>query len=118
MCLPAPAAMLALSLAMASVTVGCGQAAQPPAYVEGELLVKFRAGVSMERMAEIHRTMGNRPAEHWPRTRWSRVLLQDGVSVPEALQQYLSLPEVEAAEPNYTRQLPPSPRGSPTPPGQ
>ena len=55
--------ILALTLVLASVTAGCRSGAQGMDYVEGEVLVKFRAGVSEERMAEIHRALGNRVVE-------------------------------------------------------
>jgi hypothetical protein len=90
-----------LALALANVMVGCASAAQGTNYVEGEVLVKFRAGVSEERMAEIHRTLGNRIAESWPAIRWYRVLLREGVTVPEGVQEYRSLKEVENVEPNF-----------------
>ena len=97
-----------LALALASVMVRCGSAAQERNYVEGELLVKFRAGVSEERMAEIHRILGNRVVESWPEIRWYRVLLKEGVTVPEGIQAYRSLPEAEDVEPNFRRRAEPS----------
>lgn len=103
-----------LTLAMANVMAGCRSGTQGTDYVEGELLVKFRAGVSEERMAEIHRTLGNRVVESWPGIRWYRVLLKEGVTVPEGIQQYRSLPEVEDAEPNFRGYLGPLPQGPPT----
>jgi len=72
----APIAVLVIALA--NVMVGCGGAAQGTNYVEGEVLVKFRAGVSEERMAEIHRALGNRVAESWPKIRWYRVCSRRG----------------------------------------
>jgi hypothetical protein len=108
----APIAVLALALA--NMMVGCGGAAQGTNYVEGEVLVKFRAGVSEERMAEIHRTLGNRVAESWPAIRWYRVLLKEGVTVPEGIREYRSLREVENAEPNFKEYLGTPPQGPPT----
>jgi hypothetical protein len=104
-----------LTLASASVTAGCRHAAQEAGYVEGELLVKFRVGVSEEHTAEIHRTLGNRLVESWPGIRWYRVLLKEGVPVPEGIRQYRSFPEVEDAEPNFRRRLGPPPQGPATP---
>jgi hypothetical protein len=83
-------------------------------YVEGEVLVKFRAGVSEERMAEIHRALGNRVVESWPGIRWYRVLLKEGVTVPEGIQAYRSLKEVEDAEPNFKGYLGLPSQGPPT----
>jgi len=108
----APIAVLALTFAL--VMVGCGGAAQATNYVEGELLVKFRAGVSEERMAEIHRMLGNRIAESWPGIRWYRVLLKEGVTAPEGVQQYRSLNEVEDVEPNFKAYLGTPSQGGPT----
>lgn len=108
----APIAVLALALV--NVMVGCGGAAQGNNYVEGELLVKFRADVSEERMAEIHRTLGNRVVESWPEIRWYRVLLKDGITVPEGIREYQSLKEVEDVEPNFKRYLGLPPQAPPT----
>jgi len=99
-----------LTLAIASVMAGCRSDAQGTDYVEGELLVKFRVGVSEARMAEIHRTLGNRSVESWPEIRWYRVLLNEGVTVPEGIQEYRRLPEVEDAEPNFKGHLRPPTR--------
>ena len=103
-----------LALAFANVMVGCGGAAQETNYVEGELLVKFHTGVPEERMAEIHRTLGNRVVESWPEIRWYRVLLKDGVTVREGVWQYRSLKEVEGAEPNFKGYVGTPPQSPPT----
>ena len=100
--------LVLLTLVIASVTAGCRTGVQAMDYVEGEVLVKFRAGVSEQRMAEIHRALGNRPVESWPGIRWYRVLLKEGVAVPEGIQAYRSLPEVEDVEPNFGRRVQPS----------
>jgi len=105
--------ILVLTLVIAGVTAGCHSGVQGMDYVEGEVLVKFRAGVSEERMAEIHRILGNRVVESWPGIRWYRVLLKEGVTAPEGVQAYRSLPEVENAEPNFKRQVEP-PQAPPT----
>lgn len=101
-------------LAAIFAPAACRSGAPGAEYVEGELLVKFRAGVSEERMAEIHRSRGNRLVEAWPDIRWYRVLLKEGTTVPDGIQQYRSLPEVEDAEPNFRRHLGPPPQGPPT----
>lgn len=105
--------IVVLTFASLSVTTGCRHAAQETGYVEGELLVKFRVGVSEKRMAEIHRTLGNRLVESWPTIRWYRVLLTEGVTVSEGIRQYRSFPEVENAEPNFRAHLGPPPPGPP-----
>ena len=102
-----------LAFALANVMAGCIDAAQATNYVEGELLVKFRTGVSEERIAEINRTLGSRVLESWTAIRWYRVLLKEGVTVPEGIQKYQSLKEVEAVEPNSRTQALP-PQGPPT----
>ena len=102
-----------LAFVLANVMAGCIGVVQATNYVVGELLVKFRAGVSEERMAEIHRTLGNRVVESWAAIRWYRVLLKEGVTVPEGIQKYHSMKEVEAVEPNSRTQALP-PQGPPT----
>ncbi len=105
--------LLALTFVLASVMAGCRSVAQGTDYVEGELLVKFRAGVPEERMAEIHQALGNRVVESWPGIRWYRVLLKEGVTVPEGMQAYRTSPEVEDVEPNFRRRTEP-PQAPPT----
>jgi len=106
--------VLVLTLVFAGVTAGCHSGVQRMDYVEGEVLVKFRAGVSEERMAEIHRVLGNRVVESWPGIRWYRVLLKEGVTVPEGIREYRSLKEVEDVEPNFKGYLGLPPQGPPT----
>lgn len=106
--------IVVLTFAGLSVTAGCRHAAQEAGYVEGELLVKFRVGVSEERRAEIHRILGNRLVESWPAIRWYRLLLKEGLSVPEGIRQYRSFPEVENAEANFRRHLGLPPQDPPT----
>jgi hypothetical protein len=96
-----------LSLILAMGAPGCQGRSQRADYVEGELLILFRAGVPEERMAEIHQGLGNRPAECWPSIRWCRVLMKEGVTVEEGIQQYRRFPEVENAEPNFRTRLGP-----------
>jgi hypothetical protein len=103
-----------LSLTLAAGALGCQKRLQSEDYVEGELLIKYQAGVSNERMAEIHQSLGNRLAECWPSIRWCRVLLKEGVAVEEGIQQYRRFPEVENAEPNLRTRLGPPPQEPPT----
>jgi hypothetical protein len=74
---------------------------------EGEILVKFRSGVPAARIEAIHRAIGGRVLESWPDIRWQRVAVGSGVSVPEAIREYRTYPEIENAEPNYTQRVQP-----------
>ena len=101
------AAVLIVTFAAIFSPVACRGGPSGTDYVEGELLVKFHSGVSEARMVEVHRSLGNRLVESWPGIRWYRVLLKEGVTVPEGIQQYRRLPEVENAEPNFQIRLQP-----------
>lgn len=75
--------------------------AQAPAdFVDGEVLVKFRAGAQMAAPID-HARIGARPVETLRRLDVQRVALPKSVKIEQALAHYRSLPSVEFAEPNY-----------------
>ena len=65
-------------------------------YVQGEILVKLRAGASLEKVlasqrAEVMQDFGN--------SGWQQIRVQ--VSVPEAVERFKNLPEVQEVQPNF-----------------
>jgi subtilisin family serine protease len=78
---------------------------EPPIarYAPGELLVKFRRGLSTARVTSIHRSLGSEVIERLKDIHIDRIVLPDGWSVEEAISFYRADPDVEYAEPNYIR---------------
>jgi subtilisin family serine protease len=73
-------------------------------YKDGELLVKFRSGVASKTLMKAHEGMGAtvlRKYEIVPNLQ--HVKLPAGMSVRQAVETYMSDPNVEYAEPNYIR---------------
>lgn len=70
----------------------------PPAYVPGEVLVKFRDGAGARR---AHGRLGARVVHRVAPLGLERVELPPGLSVEAALASYGNDPAVEYAEPNY-----------------
>jgi len=75
-------------------------------YTEGRLLVKFREGISEERIQSLVGEQGASVLEHLGKRDIYQIKLKKGQSVEEAMERFLSLPEVRYAEPDYTIKLP------------
>jgi hypothetical protein len=72
-----------------------------PNYVPGQLIVRFRGGVSHHRQDEIVDELGARILRTLDAHRGEYlVVLSGGVSVPTAAQQFARLQEIDFAEPN------------------
>lgn len=83
---------------------------RPPAqrpYVEGEMLVKFRAGVTPEQIARLNALHGCTIAESLSGLGIHRLRLPAGVTVPEMVARYEASGLVEFAEPNHRVSIPP-----------
>jgi peptidoglycan-associated lipoprotein len=92
-----------LTLLLGLSESGYGMDPVVSAYVPGEILVKFKPGVRPERIQEVHSGMGIIKRSQVALTGVQRIKLPAGLSVEEATMQYRSQPDVEYAEPNYTR---------------
>jgi len=91
-----------------------------PRSVPGEVLVKFRAGVSPEQALEINRRVGGVERKRIPRGNLAVVRLSDQTSVDAAIAAYRRSPLVEYAEPNlyaYLDAAPPARNLVPNDPG-
>jgi subtilisin family serine protease len=76
------------------------------AYREGELLVKFKTGVPITSSSLTHQAVGStvkKRAAIVPGL--EHITLPEDISVSDAIELYMSDPNVEYAEPNYLRQL-------------
>ncbi|MEW6001326.1 MAG: S8 family serine peptidase [Nitrospirota bacterium] len=74
------------------------------AYREGELLVKFKSDVTATASLRSHETVGSNVIKKFTLVEnLQHVRLPQGVSVKDAIVQYVSDPNVEYAEPNYVR---------------
>jgi len=70
-------------------------------FSHGEILVKFKDGVSSRIKAHTHLLLGTSPIKSLPTLGVQHLRLPSTVSVEEALQLYRQNPDVEYAEPNY-----------------
>ncbi len=75
-------------------------------YIEGQLLVKFKSGVSSAESSSAIQSTGASVARSFNIVPELKLIkLPDGMSVSDAVIQYMSDPNVEYAEPNYIMQL-------------
>lgn len=75
-------------------------------YKDGELLVKFKSGVKAASSAAVHQAAGATVIRKYATIQnLEQVKLPQGLSVKDAVMQYMSSPGVEYAEPNYIRKL-------------
>ncbi len=74
-------------------------------YVPGELLVKFRSGVSRHLAQATHRSFGSRAIKRFRRINVDHIKIPEGWSVEEAVAIYRLDPDVEYVEPNYIRRV-------------
>jgi len=70
-------------------------------YAEGELLVKFKPGTTVEEKAAIHRKFNSTVIKVFNSIGVEHISLREGLSVEEAIRLYKDDPRVEYAEPNY-----------------
>jgi len=76
--------------------------AQKGRYVKGELIVKFKPMTLTTTMSEVHQGIGAIPKDRSSLVpEIEHVKLPEGLSVEDAIVQYMSNPNVEYAEPNY-----------------
>jgi uncharacterized delta-60 repeat protein len=71
-------------------------------YRAGELLVKFKSGVSESSRDKSHGRLGSAKIKKFEKLNLHHVKLKKGKTVEEAVGEYSKDPDVEYAEPNYT----------------
>jgi hypothetical protein len=74
-------------------------------YVEGEVLVRFKADVEDARAREIIEERGGTVLRQYKGLGIYLIGLKKGQSVEEGVDVFGSLPEVEYAEPNYIKTM-------------
>ncbi len=75
-------------------------------YREGELLVKFKSGVVKASALKVHQAVGASVIRSYTIVpNLEHVRLPKGLSVKDAINQYMSDPNVEYAGPNYIRKI-------------
>jgi len=75
-------------------------------YIEGELLVKFKDGVSYEEAEAIISRMGASIINYNEKMNLFHIRLKEKKTVEEALKEFKSIPEIEYTEPNYRVKIP------------
>ena len=70
-------------------------------YVQGEVLVKFKSGVSPSAMATTHSNIGAVKKKEFPFIKVHHLKLSPDMSVEEAIARYKNEPDVEYVQPNY-----------------
>lgn len=93
--------------------------ARPPAskpYVEGELLVKFKDGVTPEQIAAFNAETGCEVADRISGLGIYRLRLPEGSPVPEMIARYQASGLVAFAEPNHKVSIPALPGPKPAKP--
>jgi subtilisin family serine protease len=94
--------LLALLLILYPISAYPG-AQRTARFAPGEILVKFKKGLSREHAERIHRSRGFKVAGRLKRVPIESIKIPDGWSVEEAISFYRADPGVEYAEPNYIR---------------
>jgi thermitase len=74
-------------------------------YVPGEVLVKFKTNVSLAEAKSFHRRLGSKVLKHFEGINVDLVRIKEGWTVEKAIEAYQADPNVEYAEPNYTRRI-------------
>ena len=81
------------------------QVAKESGFVPGEVVVKFKADVCRTEAKSLHRRLGSRILKHFEGINGDLVKIREGWTVEEAIEAYQADPNVEYAEPNYTRRI-------------
>ncbi|MFQ5963098.1 MAG: hypothetical protein ACE5KZ_02310 [Candidatus Scalinduaceae bacterium] len=74
-------------------------------YIEGEMLVKYRKEVSLERIEAINSQFGVEVIKVMPRIDVYHVKIPPDTTVIDMVEKYSNIPEVEFAEPNYQMRI-------------
>lgn len=89
------------ALSIVAVLIAVATLAYAQNYVPNQVLVKFRDGVTEERAAIIHKTVGTKVQDKILFGKIYVVVITNGASVEDTIKAYEKYPEIEFAEPNY-----------------
>ena len=90
------------------------QQTQDQSYIPGQILVKFKSGVSQAEAQALHGRLGSTVLKRFQKLDINLVKIKSGLTVEEAVKLYREDPRVAYAEPNYTRRMHPK-KGGDTP---
>jgi hypothetical protein len=90
------------------------QAGKDQLYIPGQILVKFKSGVSQEEAQALHDRLGSTILAHYQELNADLVKVKTGLTEEEAIRLYQEDPHVAYAEPNYLRRIQPK-KGSGSP---
>jgi thermitase len=95
--------VLSTAAALPQQTNKGGEGSRPAAkYQPGEVLVRFRPGISKSQMDAVHASVGAKVVRSYSRVEnLQLVRLPANVSVREAIRRYRQNPQVLYAQPNY-----------------
>ena len=92
--------ILYFALALTGCQMVLGQDSKK-AFADGELLVKFKSGVSAQKTLRVNAQTGARVLEKFADSAWQRIQIPAGLSVEKTIEKYKNLAEVETAQPNF-----------------
>ena len=103
-------AILTITIGLVALWADKGPAEEEKQYRPNEIAVGFKPGVSLETIKAINQRVGTEflyPHRLRPRPEGHGCILKiiSDLSVPEAVQEYEKLPEVEYVSPNYGGEL-------------
>ena len=99
-----PSRVVALGLLLMLSFFSCGRPevnSNNPGRIEGQLLVKFKEGVSHQRIQEINEMTGAHVIKVIPGIAVYQLKIPADRTINEMVEAYSGFPEVEYAEPNY-----------------
>ena len=107
----AAAALAFFCIQHTSVTerAGAQDAAERRAFVDGEVLVKFKRVVGSASKLGIHQSLGARVETDFGEIGWQHVRLPESLQTNDAIEIYRSDPNVEVAQPNFLYYIQASP---------
>ena len=82
-----------------------------PLYKSGELLIRFKKGITQKQINELHKSLGSIVLDTMPRFRLQKIKLRKGLSEQEAIDLYSASPLVEIVERHalrYTNSITPN----------
>jgi len=82
-----------------------------PLYKSGELLIRFKKGITQKQINELHKSLGSTVLDTMPRFRLQKIKLRKGLSEQEAVDLYSASPLVEIVERHalrYTNSITPN----------
>ncbi len=88
---------------------GAQDAVERRAFVDGEVLVKFKRGVGSASKLGIHQSLGARVETDFGEIGWQHVRLPESLQTNDAIEIYRSDPNVEVAQPNFLYYIQASP---------